>query len=243
MTLCPNKLCPNISSIICSNISASEDPLLELVPLVCADHGRQQEQAAFHGHRPSPGRAHRDWRLSRGFVAAHRIRAARALRGHPPHRAHCARELQQQGLISRRKNVGSRVEAAGPRRLHAVAGFGGGLGAVRRHSRARGAVGRRGCRPAALAKVLGCPGGTRWLRISSLRMDGDRNSRRSAGPTSTSTPPTRRWARPCGRNRRLISSLIESRYGRRIARSGRRCAPTVPAPLADAFQVRPALRR
>jgi GntR family transcriptional regulator len=71
----------------------------------------------------------------------------------------------------------------------------------------------------ALAKALGCAGGTRWLRISSLRMDGGKKSRPicwtdvyvdaayvDIGNLVRGSPET------------LISSLIETRYGRRIAR-------------------------
>src|SRR5215831_1783012 len=88
-------------------------------------------------------------------------------------------ELQEQGLISRKKNVGTRVEASRP-----TTGFVQTLTSVEDLAQF-GATHMRVVRRVeevvadlALAKELGCAGGTRWLRISSLRMDsGDRRGR------------------------------------------------------------------
>ncbi len=129
-------------------------------------------------------------------------------------------ELQDLGLISRRKNVGTRVEAT-----RAASGFTQSIATVDELAQF-GATHVRAVRSVdevaadlALAKTLGCAGGTRWLRISSLRMDGGRKNRpicwtdvyvdtayADIGERVRESPGT------------LISSLIEARYGRRIAR-------------------------
>lgn len=129
-------------------------------------------------------------------------------------------ELQELGLISRRKNVGTRVEAVRP-----VAGFTQSIATVDELAQF-GATHVRMVRSVdavvadlALAKDLGCAGGTPWLRISSLRMDGGKKSRpvcwtdvyveaayTDIGDLVRAQPEV------------LISALIETRYGRRIAR-------------------------
>ncbi len=129
-------------------------------------------------------------------------------------------ELQDLGLISRRKNVGTRVEAQRPKpgfsqsiaTVDELAQFGAEHVRVVREVQAVVA-------DLALAKELGCEGGARWLRISSLRMDGSRKPRpicwtdvyvdaryADIGELVRESPGT------------LISSLIEARYGRSIAR-------------------------
>ncbi|HEX2013060.1 MAG TPA: GntR family transcriptional regulator [Roseateles sp.] len=157
-------------------------------------------------------------------------------------------ELQEMGLISRRKNVGTRVEAATP-----SAGFTQALASVEDLAQF-GSEHVRTVRKVedvvvdlALAKEMGCAGGTRWLRISSLRMDGGRPSRpmgwtdvyvdekyREVGEMVRSAPDT------------LISSLIETRFGRRIARITQDIqAMAVPKVLAEELMVEvgsPALR-
>ena len=129
-------------------------------------------------------------------------------------------ELQELGLISRRKNVGTRVEAARP-----TPGFTQSIATVDELAQF-GATHVRVVRSVdevvadlALARELGCDGGTRWLRISSLRMDGGKKSRpicwtdvyvdasyADIGALVREQPEV------------LVSSLIETRYGRRIAR-------------------------
>lgn len=129
-------------------------------------------------------------------------------------------ELQELGLISRRKNVGTRVEAQRPKpgfsqsiaTVDELAQFGA------EHVRMVREV-KEVIADLALAKDLGCDGGTRWLRISSLRMDGARKPRpicrtdvyvdaryADIGKLARKSPGT------------LVSSLIEARYGRSIAR-------------------------
>ena len=129
-------------------------------------------------------------------------------------------ELQDLGLISRRKNVGTRVEASRPKpgftqsiaTVDELAQFGA------EHVRVVRDV-REVVADLALARELGCAGGTRWLRISSLRMGGGRKARpicwtdvyldaaySEIGDLVRESPET------------LISSLVEARYGRVIAR-------------------------
>jgi hypothetical protein len=89
------------------------------------------------------------------------------------------------------------------------------------------------------AQFLGCAGGSRWLRISSLRMDGSKKSR-PIGWTDVYIDPAYAEVGPMVRNapQTLISELIESRYGRRIARIRQDIrASTVPSTLAEALKV------
>lgn len=128
-------------------------------------------------------------------------------------------ELQALGLISRRKNVGTRVEALRP-----AAGFTQSIATVEELAQF-GAKHVRVIRSTeqvvadlALAKEIGCTGGTRWLRISSLRMDAPPQQRpicwtdvyvdaalKDIGKLVRKSPET------------LISSLIETYYGRAIS--------------------------
>lgn len=130
------------------------------------------------------------------------------------------RELQELGLVSRRKKLGTRVEAATP---HA-AGYRPSLATVEDLVQF-GETHRRSVQDIAevvadraLAKVLGCAVGRRWLRISSLRLNGGEDSApvgwtdvyldaayAELGEVIREAPDT------------LISTLIETRYGRRIA--------------------------
>lgn len=157
-------------------------------------------------------------------------------------------ELQELGLISRRKNVGTRVEAARP-----VAGFTQAIATVDELAQF-GATHVRVVRQIeetvvdlTLAKVLGCPGGTRWLRISSLRMDGGKKSR-PIGWTDVYVDPSYTEVGTMVQKapETLISSLIETRYGRRIARIQQEVnAVSMPRELADALHAEagaPALR-
>jgi DNA-binding GntR family transcriptional regulator len=148
-------------------------------------------------------------------------------------------ELQELGLISRRKNVGTRVESARP-----AAGFTQSVATVdelvqysAEHERTLRHIDEV-VADLALAAELGCPGGTRWLRISSVRMDGGRRPRPigwsdvyvDASYTDIATlvreqPGT------------LISALIEQRYGRRIARI-RQDVQAVSLPKALAEELR-----
>lgn len=149
-------------------------------------------------------------------------------------------QLQEQGLISRRKNVGTRVEASRP-----TGGFMQSLASVEDLAQF-GATHVRVVRDVAevvldlqQAQFLGCAGGSRWLRISSLRMDGSKKSR-PIGWTDVYIDPAYAEVGPMVRNapQTLISELIESRYGRRIARIRQDIrASTVPSTLAEALKV------
>jgi GntR family transcriptional regulator len=129
------------------------------------------------------------------------------------------RELQELGLVSRRKKVGTRVEAASP-----SSGYRQSLASIEDLIQF-GAAHRRVVREIedivadrALAKELGCPPGTRWLRISSLRMKGEGDAA-PIGWTDVYVNAAYSGLREIVRDSPavLISTLIESHYGRRIA--------------------------
>jgi DNA-binding GntR family transcriptional regulator len=127
--------------------------------------------------------------------------------------------LQQLGLVSRRKNVGTRVEAAKPKPVFRptlasvddLVQFGAEHLRVVQSVEAVAVSGE-------VAKEIGCASGTRWLRISSVRMDGSKDGTPMAwtdvyvdpayseiGDMVRESPDT------------LVSSLIEARYNRQIA--------------------------
>ena len=158
------------------------------------------------------------------------------------------RELQELGLVSRRRKVGTRVEASAPSR-----GYRQSLVSVEDLVQF-GAAHRRVVREIedlvvdrALAKELGCAPGTRWLRISSLRMNGEHGAA-PIGWTDVYVDAAYGDLRDVVRQTPdvLISSLIESRYGRRVADIRQDIqAALVPAKLARELQVdagTPALR-
>ena len=84
------------------------------------------------------------------------------------------RELQASGLVSRKRNAGTRVEALSPQR--SAGGFTQALGSIEAVQQFGVETERHVQRVAevvadnALARDLGCRPGRRWLRISSLRM-------------------------------------------------------------------------
>jgi DNA-binding GntR family transcriptional regulator len=84
------------------------------------------------------------------------------------------RELQASGLVSRKKNAGTRVEALSPQR--GAGGFTQALGSIEAVQQFGVETERHVQRVAevvaddALARELGCQPGRRWLCISSLRM-------------------------------------------------------------------------
>lgn len=128
--------------------------------------------------------------------------------------------LQEMGLISRRKNVGTRVEASRP-----AAGFTQSVATVDQLAQ-YGAEHVRTVRSVEelvadleLAQEIGCAGGTRWLRISSLRMDGGKKAR-PIGWTDVYVDAAYREVSSLVREspHLLISTLIETHFGRRIAR-------------------------
>ena len=127
-------------------------------------------------------------------------------------------ELVQLGLVSRRKRAGTRVETQTPPEVYRQS-----LSSLAELTQF-GQTHRRVVQEAvevvadfALAKTLGCPAGSRWLRISSVRLD--------ARPA---TPPVA-WtdvyvpsdaadivARMRASPEALVSTLIERRLGRPI---------------------------
>jgi GntR family transcriptional regulator len=128
-------------------------------------------------------------------------------------------ELQQLGLVSRRKNVGTRVVSAKPR-----ASFRPSLASVddlvqfgEQHLRVVQSVEPETV-TGGLAKELGCGDGTTWLRISSLRMVGDEEAL-PIGWTDVYIDPSYAEIGEIVRASpgALISSLIEERYDRQIA--------------------------
>lgn len=151
-------------------------------------------------------------------------------------------ELQELGLISRRKNVGTRVEATRPKpgftqaiaTVDELAQFGA------EHVRVVREV-QEVVADLALAREAGCEAGTRWLRISSLRMAPGRKARpicwtdvyldaayAEIGALVRESPET------------LISSLVEARYGRAIARIRQEVrGMTLPKALAAELQAEP----
>lgn len=157
-------------------------------------------------------------------------------------------ELQELGLISRRKNVGTRVESTKP-----VTGFTQSIATVdelaqfgARHVRVIRSS-ERLVADLALARELDCPGGTHWLHISSLRMD-DTPSARPICWTDVYVDAAFGDIDELVRQSPeiLISSLIEARYGRAIARIRQEVdAMLMPAQLARELQAdvdSPALR-
>lgn len=128
-------------------------------------------------------------------------------------------ELVRLGLVSRRKRAGTRVEARTPSgsyrqsltSLDDLVQFGTarvrqvqGIGDVTADS--------------ALAEALGCAAGSRWLRVSSLRLDGQPGAP-PVGWTDVYIDPAYADVPELARASpgTLIGSLIEERHGRRIA--------------------------
>jgi len=128
-------------------------------------------------------------------------------------------ELQDAGLVSRRKNVGTRVESAVAR-----TGFQQSLASVEdlmqygaAHLRLAPEIDTISSN-AALSRLLGCAEGTRWLRISSLRME--------EGPQGLPLGWTDIYvdikyealeAHVRAAPDTLVSALIEQHYGLRVA--------------------------
>ena len=127
-------------------------------------------------------------------------------------------ELQQLGLVSRKKNAGTRVESTTPRNdfrpslgsLEDLVQFG------TTNVRIVQSIGQTTLK-GALAKKLGCSNQTRWLRISSLRADSATHE--PVGWTDAYVDPQYEEIADAVRAApdTLISTLIEKRYGRRVA--------------------------
>ncbi len=150
--------------------------------------------------------------------------------------------LQAQGLVSRRKNVGTRVESA-----QARSGFRPTLASVddlvqfgAAHVRKVQSVGEVAL-TSATARELGCDAGSRWLRISSLRLEEGADSL-PVGWTDVYLDPAYAEVGALVRNEpgTLICALIEARYGRRIAEIRQDIsAAAVHETMADRLQVAP----
>jgi len=127
-------------------------------------------------------------------------------------------ELQQLGLVSRRKNVGTRVESATPQvgfqqslaSVEDVVQFGATHVRVVREVETVEAKG-------ALARLLVCAEGTAWLRISSLRMDEEQPELPICWTDLYMDPAyTDLVERVRDSPETLVSTLIEQQYGRRV---------------------------
>jgi GntR family transcriptional regulator len=151
-------------------------------------------------------------------------------------------ELQELGLVSRRKNVGTRVEATAPKNdfrpslasVDDLVQFG--SSHSRRVQTIESVVAQGG-----LAKEIDCAAGREWLRISSLRMNAA-TDRLPVGWTDVYIEPEYAEIGEIVRQSPgvLVSALIETRYGRRIAEIRQEIrATTVPETIAQALQVEP----
>ncbi|WP_233235032.1 GntR family transcriptional regulator [Bordetella sp. LUAb4] len=149
-------------------------------------------------------------------------------------------ELQHLGLVSRTKSVGTRVEARERKQgfQQTLASLDGLTQFGKTHVRQVQQV-EEIVVDLALARTLGCPGGTRWMRVSSLRL-----------PAADATQPVG-WtdvyfdsiyadvvpvikAAP----QTLVSEIIEERYGCRIAKVRQTVdAVSVPGHLAEPLNV------
>ena len=151
-------------------------------------------------------------------------------------------ELQGLGLVSRRKRVGTRVEAA-----RVSGGYNESLASLEdlvqlaaTHVRAVRRIDEVVI-DRALARELGCRAGTRWLRISSLRRD-EKHPDHPIGWTDVYVDSAYAELRNVVRKSPgvLISSMIETRFGRRIAEIRQTIEATaVPPSLAEALRVEP----
>lgn len=160
------------------------------------------------------------------------------------------RDLLALGLVSRRRHVGTRVEAA-----QAAGGFGLSQSLAnltdlellaRSHVRKVQSTGDT-VADRQLAKELGCDPGSRWARISSLRMDAKKD-REPICWTDVYIDPDYGDVRKTVRRSpdTLISSLIEKRHGRITSEVHQRIEavplPEEISPALDAVPGSPALK-
>lgn len=158
------------------------------------------------------------------------------------------RQLQDQGLVSRNKKAGTRVEAAAP-----AGGYRQALASLEdliqfgtahiREVQETGAVSA----DADLAAELGCAVGTHWFRISSLRLDG-RPGSAPIGWTDVYIDPAYADLGEVVRAAPdvLVATLIEQRHGRSCAEIRQDveavALPAARAAILDAGPGTPALR-
>ena len=130
------------------------------------------------------------------------------------------KELQDLGLVSRKKKFGTRVETQTP----GQGGYRPSLASVEdlvqfgaKHTRVVQEIADV-VTDRALAKTLGCAVGRRWLRISSLRVNGEPGAP-PIGWTDVYVDAAYEALRDTVKQSpdTLVSALIEARFGRRIA--------------------------
>ena len=133
---------------------------------------------------------------------------------------HALKELQAMGLVSRRRHVGTRVEAAS-----ASAGYSQSLASLEGLVQLAEHQVRKVMRVAPvtmdrmLAKRLGCAAGSRWLHMEILRLGEAGDEKKLVGWTDAYIDAAYADVPKLLRRspKALISSLIEAHYGRRIA--------------------------
>ena len=152
-------------------------------------------------------------------------------------------ELQDLGLVSRRKNVGTRVEAATPKPVFrpTLASVEDLMQFGEEHRRVVQSVDTVAV-SGDLAKDLGCIDQTKWMRISSVRMS-DATSATPMAWTDVYIDPVYTDIAEAVRKspRTLVSSLLESRHGKQIAEIEQdvRASVLADARIADALQLAP----
>jgi DNA-binding GntR family transcriptional regulator len=149
-------------------------------------------------------------------------------------------ELQSLGMVSRRKRVGTRVEATSgtPGYSQSLASLED-LTQMAAHQKRLVRKTETIVADAALAAEIGCAAGSRWLRIDMLRLGADEDEQHPIGTTRVyvladyaDIPKLLRKS-----PRALISTLIENHYGRRIAEVEQTVqAVALPDVLADELQ-------
>ena len=172
-----------------------------------ADIARHLQQAITTGHFAVGSLLPTELELSDHYATSrHTVRLA-------------LQELQNAGMVSRRKNVGTRVESATPQTA-----FQQSLASVEdlmqfgaAHVRLAPEIETIETSPA-LARILGCAEGTRWLRISSLRMEAGEEGL-PIGWTDIYADPAHKGldAHVRAAPDKLVSALIERYYDRRVA--------------------------
>jgi GntR family transcriptional regulator len=226
-----NVICPNI---LCNTYFRFQSIITPMNAVInkphFADIARNLTEGIVSGRFPVGSVLPTELELCAQYVTSrHTIRAA-------------LHELQQLGLVSRRKNVGTRVESAAPTNafrpslasVDDLVHFG--SAHVRKVQEIAETV-----VDGALAAELGCQSATRWLRISSLRMNGA-TDRLPVGWTDVYIEPAYAEIGETVRTSPdvLVSAMIESRYGRRIAEIRQEIrAVTVPDAMALPLQVAP----
>ena len=195
-----------------------------------AEIARHLQQAITTGHFPIGSLLPTELELSDHYgTSRHTVRMA-------------LQELQQAGLVSRRKNVGTRVESATPQTA-----FQQSLASVEDLMQFGAAHVRLApeiepiAASAALARTLGCAEGTCWLRISSLRME-DGADGLPIGCTDIYADPAHEGleARVRAAPDTLVSALIERYYDRRVVEIVQEVrAIEAPAPIARRLRIEP----